>query len=66
MTAFFFEVSFYYYQVPLSATTPAKSPGTSMMASPETKKKYEETSQALKQLQADFASYKKEKLENEK
>ena len=37
-----------------------------MMTSPETKKKYEETSEALKQLQADFAAYKKEKLENEK
>ena len=45
--------------------SPAKSPGTSLLKSPDNKK-FEETSQALKQLQADFTSYKKEKLENEK
>ena len=60
------------YQTPASSflqSSETRSPEKSMKSpgfDRDTQKKVEETNQALKQLQADFTSYKKEKLENEK
>ncbi|KAL3869712.1 hypothetical protein ACJMK2_042363 [Sinanodonta woodiana] len=56
---------------PALTSTPSanksRSPATLLLqSSPELGKKLEETTAALKQLQAEFATYKKEKAENEK